>query len=92
MACTVLFFIRLDFIPTQLVQIKLRWFGFAARRPDKGLIGDVFFQMDWVEVFVEGIRDRRAWIDAGTGDLSVPPTHETSPYFSLGDADSTRPG
>ncbi len=80
MACTVLSFVRLDFIPTQLAQIKLRWFGFAARRPDKDLIGDIFFQMDWVKVFVEGIRDHRAWIDSGTGDSSVLPTHETSPH------------
>ncbi len=30
--------------------------------------------------------------DAGTGDLGVLTTHETSPWFSLGDAGSTRPG
>ncbi len=53
--------------------------------------GDLFF-LHGEKVFVEVIRDRRACIDAGTGDLSVLPTHETSPYFSLGDADSTRPG
>ncbi len=28
--------------------------------------------------------------DAGTRDLVVPTTHETSPYFSLGDVGSTR--
>ncbi len=30
--------------------------------------------------------------DAGTGDLGVLTTHETSPCFSLGDDGSTRPG
>ncbi len=30
--------------------------------------------------------------DAGTGDLSVLPTHETSPWLALDDASSTRPG
>ncbi len=29
---------------------------------------------------------------AGTGDLGVLTTHETSPWFYLGDAGSTRPG
>ncbi len=53
--------------------------------------GDLFF-LHGEKVFVEVIRASRAWVDAGTGNLSVPPTHETSPYFSLGDADSTRPG
>ncbi len=85
MACTVLSFVRLASIPTQLAQIKLRWFGFAARRPDKDLVGDLFFQMDWVKAFVEGIRD------SGTGDRGVLPTHETSPCFSLGGEGSFRP-
>ncbi len=84
MACTVLLFVSLACIPTQLVQRKLA--GLASLGD-----GELFF-LHGEKVFVEVIRDRRAWIDAGTGNLSVLPTHETSPYFSLGDADSTRPG
>ncbi len=30
--------------------------------------------------------------DAGTGDLGVLTTHETSPWLLLGDAGSTHPG
>ncbi len=34
----------------------------------------------------------RGAADAGTGDLGVLTTHETSPWFPLGDAGSIRPG
>ncbi len=69
MACTVLLFVGLACIPTQLVQRKLA--GLASLGD-----GDFFF-LHGEKVFVEVIRGRRAWIDSGTKDISVLPTHET---------------
>ncbi len=91
MACTVLLFICLDFIPTHLVQRKLRWFGFAARRPYKDLVPDLLFPNGLGERFRRGhtwpscldwLRDWRQRLATYSWNIIIP----------AGDADAACPG